>query len=63
MVQADRAKQAEAFAAVNGHVTKTTPQQLFHARLMAGDSQAKELAEVCAAAEVFITGAIWSKRR
>lgn len=55
VVQADRAKQAEAFAAVNGHVTKTTPQQLFHARLTAGDPQAKELAEVCAAAEVFVT--------
>ena len=55
VVQADRAKQAEAFAAVNGHVTKTTAQQLFHARLTAGDPQARELAYVCAAAEVFIT--------
>jgi hypothetical protein len=33
IVQADRAKQAEAFAAVNGNVTKTNAQQLFHARL------------------------------
>jgi hypothetical protein len=49
VVQADRAKQAEAYAAVNGNVTKTTPQQLFHAKLAAGDPQALELAEVCAA--------------
>jgi hypothetical protein len=36
VVQADRAKQAAAYAAVNGNITKTTPQQLFHARLAAG---------------------------
>ncbi|MFG1184334.1 DUF6551 family protein [Xanthobacter aminoxidans] len=55
VVQADRAKQAEAFAAVNGHVTKIQPQQIFYARLTAGDPQALAIAEVCAAAEVSIS--------
>lgn len=54
IVQADRAQQAAAYAAVNGNITKTTPQQLFHARFAAGDSKACELAEVCAAAGVEI---------
>jgi ParB-like nuclease domain len=54
IVQADRAQQAAAYAAVNGNVTKTTPQQLFHARLAAGDIETTALAEVCAAAEVTI---------
>jgi hypothetical protein len=54
-VQADRAKQAEAFAAVNGNVTKTNAQQLFHARLAAGDEDARRLAQVCAAGGVEIT--------
>jgi hypothetical protein len=54
VVQADHAKQAAAYAAVNGNITKTTPQQLFHARLAAGDPNAAELAEVCAAGGVVI---------
>lgn len=54
VVQADRAQQAAAYAAVNGNITKTTPQQLFHARLTAGDKEAQELAEVCSAAKVEI---------
>lgn len=54
VVQADRTQQAAAYAAVNGSITKTTPQQLFHARLAAGDAQAREIAEVCAAAGVTI---------
>jgi hypothetical protein len=54
VVQADRAKQAEAYAAVNGNVTKTTPQQLFHARLAAQDPKALEIAEICAAGFVEI---------
>src|SRR3569623_692750 len=36
IVQADRAKQAAAYAAVNGSVTKTTAHQLHHARVAAG---------------------------
>src|SRR5689334_9126401 len=46
VVQADRAKQAAAYAAVNGNVTKTTAQQLYHARVAARDPQALMLFEV-----------------
>jgi hypothetical protein len=52
VVQADRAKQAAAYAAVNGNITKTTPQQLYHARLAASDPNAVEIAIVCSAAGV-----------
>jgi hypothetical protein len=52
VVQADRAKQAAAYAAVNGNITKTTPQQLYHARLAANDPNAIEIANVCSAASV-----------
>lgn len=52
VVQADRAKQAAAYAAVNGNITKTTPQQLFHAKLAANDASSLELAAVCAAGGV-----------
>jgi hypothetical protein len=54
VVQADRAQQAAAYAAVNGNITKTTPQQLFHARLAAGDKNAQELKRVCDAGGVQI---------
>ncbi len=54
VVQADRTQQAAAYAAVNGNITKTSPQQLFHARLAAGDVEAREIAEVCAVAGVTI---------
>lgn len=54
VVQADRAQQAAAYAAVNGNITKTTPQQLFHARLAAGHADAIELAGVCQAGGVEI---------
>jgi hypothetical protein len=52
VVQADRAKQAAAYAAVNGSVTKTTAQQLYHAKLAAKDPDALALAEICLVAEV-----------
>jgi hypothetical protein len=39
---------------VNGNITKTTPQQLFHARLAAGDKNAQELKKVCEAGGVEI---------
>ncbi|MFJ7355549.1 DUF6551 family protein [Phyllobacterium sp. NPDC097923] len=55
VVQADRAQQAAAYAAVNGNVTKTTAQQLFYAQLAAGDANAKALADVCAAGGVQIS--------
>lgn len=54
IVQADRAQQAAAYAAVNGNVTKTTPQQLFHAKLAAANADALELDEVCRAGGVSI---------
>jgi len=54
VVQADRAQQAAAYAAVNGNITKTTAQQLYHAKVAAGDPQTLQLAEVCAAAGVEI---------
>lgn len=54
VIIADRAKQAQAFAAVNGAVTKTTPQQLFHARVAAADPAALEILEVCRIAQVTI---------
>jgi ParB-like nuclease domain len=54
VVQADRAKQAAAYAAVNGNITKTTAQQLYHAKLAAKDPNALALAEICSAAEVEI---------
>lgn len=54
VVQADRAQQAAAFAAVNGAVTKTTSQQLYYARLTAGNPECCALQEVLAAAGVEI---------
>ena len=54
VVQADRAQQAAAYSAVNGNVTRTTPQQLFHARVAAGEDDAVKLLEVCSAAGVEI---------
>ncbi len=54
VVQADRAKQAAAYAAVNGNITKTTAQQLYHARLASGDVDALEIAKICSAADVEI---------
>lgn len=53
-VQADRAKQAAAYAAVNGNITKTTAQQLYHARLAAGDPDAQEISRICSSADVEI---------
>jgi hypothetical protein len=54
IVQADRAKQAAAYAAVNGNVTKTTHTQLFHAKLAAGDEMAKAVAAICLLADVTV---------
>ncbi len=54
VVQADRAKQAAAYAAVNGNVTKTTAQQLYHARVAASDPEALEISKICSSADVEI---------
>lgn len=54
IVQADRVQQAAAYAAINGNITKTTPQQLYHAKLTAGNPDCVALDHVCAAAGVEI---------
>ncbi len=54
VVHMDRIKQAAAFAAVNGNVTKMLPAQLYWAKRVAGDPIAKQVAEVCEAADVTI---------
>lgn len=52
VVQADRAQQAAAYAAVNGNITKTTAQQLYHAKLAANEPGALAIAEICSVAGV-----------
>jgi hypothetical protein len=54
IVQADRAQQAAAFAAVNGNITKTTSSQLFFARLSAGDGQCQAVSRACLDAGITI---------
>lgn len=54
IVEADHAKQADAFAAINAQVTAVSTLQLHAARLAAGDPVARDLAEACAAADVSI---------
>lgn len=50
VVQMSREEQAASFAAVNGLVTKVTPQQIFKAALAAGEKWAVECAKICSAA-------------
>ncbi|WAC26323.1 ParB N-terminal domain-containing protein [Ancylobacter sp. SL191] len=52
VVIADQAKQAAAFAAVNGQVTKLSSVAIYHARVSAGDKEAVICNEVCRAADV-----------
>ncbi len=54
VVPADRRKQAEAFAAVNGNVTAMSALQVHAARVASGEAKAVALAEACAAADVTI---------
>lgn len=54
IIVADRKEQAAAFAAVNGSVTKTTAQQVFHARLTSSDKYTVEIQKVCEAAGICI---------
>lgn len=53
-VHIDRARQAEAFAAINGNTTRVTPRVVYYARLTGRDSTAEEMARVLAAAGVTI---------
>lgn len=54
IVQADRAKQASAFAAVNGQVSPVSAMQLHAASVAAGDATAAAIQRVAAAADVVI---------
>lgn len=55
VVIADGAAQADAFAAINGQVTRLHSMAIYHARVAAGDPDALALQKVCAAAEVTVT--------
>ena len=54
IVQADRAKQAAAFAAINSKITRLYQNNIFHAELQAGHGFAKRVAEVAERAGVKI---------
>lgn len=54
IVQADRAKQAAAFAAINAKITRLYQNNIFHAELQAGHGFAKRVAEVAERAGVKI---------
>ena len=54
IVQADRAKQAAAFAAINSKITRLYQNNIFHAELQAGSGFAKRVAEVAERAGVKI---------
>lgn len=56
IVIADRARQAEAFAAVNAQITRLNAGQIFKARLASGEPEARAIAEACEAAGVRIVG-------
>jgi hypothetical protein len=53
-VHIDRARQAEAFAAINGNTTKVTPQAVYFARLTGRDPTAEEMSRVLSAASVTV---------
>jgi hypothetical protein len=54
IIEANRAEQADVFAAVNTVVTAMSPLQIHAAKLAAGDDRARRLDEVCRAASVTI---------
>lgn len=54
VVVADRARQAEAFAAINGQSTRVGKLHVFGAQLAAGDPEARAVADACAVAGVTI---------
>jgi hypothetical protein len=54
IVHIDRAKQAEAFAAINGNTTKVSPQVVYYARLTGRDPTAEQMARVLSAAGVTV---------
>lgn len=54
VIEADPGKQAEAFASINGAVTKISPLQIFHAEVAASKPEAIALRDACAEADVSI---------
>jgi hypothetical protein len=54
IVHIDRAKQAEAFAAINGNTTRVSPQVVYYARLTGRDPTAEQMAKVLSAAGVTV---------
>ncbi|KAA0122840.1 chromosome partitioning protein ParB [Methylobacterium sp. P1-11] len=62
IVQADRAKQAAAFAAINSKIARLYQNNIFHAELQAGSSFAKRVAEVAERAGVKIPRNKMSKK-
>jgi hypothetical protein len=54
IVHIDRARQAEAFAAINGNTTRVSAQVVYYARLTGKDPAAEEMARVLSAAEVTV---------
>jgi uncharacterized protein DUF6551 len=54
IVHIDRAKQAEAFAAINGNTTRVSPQVVYYARLTGRDPTAEQMARVLSAAGVTV---------
>jgi hypothetical protein len=54
IVHIDRARQAEAFAAINGNITRVSAQVVYYARLTGKDPEAEEMARVLSAAEVTV---------
>jgi ParB-like nuclease domain len=54
IVHIDRARQAEAFAAINGNVTRVSAQAVYYARLTGKDPVAEQMARVLSAAEVTV---------
>jgi hypothetical protein len=54
VVIADLAEQADAFRAINGRITKVHACSLHHAAVAAGDPTAREIQEICEAAEVTV---------
>jgi hypothetical protein len=54
IIHIDRAKQAEAFAAINGNTTRVSPQVVYYARLTGKDPAAEQMATVLSAAGVTV---------
>lgn len=54
VVHIDRARQAEAFAAINGNTTRVTPQVVYYARLTGKDPAAQEMSRILSAAGVTV---------